>query len=622
MRENPADTNAGETPGRDEAVGTSAWVKSPEPSRTGLDPVESGRPASAPSGVSDLGRDSHVWFGFALVAGVVVSTIYLLTHQYPAYGAGLYLEVASQIRAHEYTLPATVPYYTDGIPLAYPPLQFFVVAVLTDIGISGMTVSRYLPALVTVLYLVPYYGIAERLLPTRRQAGVATIIFAVTPPVLQWHLSAGGIVRASAFLLALCGIYAGTRIFVDEAWRWTSFGAVCFALTILSHPVYTVFFGVSWLVLFAAFDRSVRGLLGGALVAVGGVVMSAPWWWEVASRHGWSVFTSAAGSHSGIAGGVGRLLDQFVYPFDPTIVTIFFVASFAAAAVLVARKQYVLPMWLVVLAYTLGKERFQFVPGAMMISTVLFGVVVPRVSEELRGTLDTRQSMAVVATVVIVLVTAIGGFYAGSALGSAHHGSPSLPPFMDDDDREAMQWAEANTAPNATFVVLSDAAEWFPYYTDRSILVGPWGAEWESPEQYYDQLSAFKNSSTCENASCVSRSMASVGAEPDYLYVPRGAYTVRGIEEDGIARLHASLEESPGYVQLYHNDGVVVYRVTSAAVTDTETNTPNASQIRNESLSVVVNKTSMTLSSEPQVEPWHARTTAVRSTTPSRRTAS
>ncbi|WP_416841711.1 ArnT family glycosyltransferase [Haloferax sp. DFSO52] len=586
MKKKPTNADTRSSTARNETVGTPAWVTSNDTDRVGLDPVESGRPEGAPSGVPDLGRDSHIWFVFALVAGVVVSTVYLLTHQYPAYGAGLYLEIATQIRAHDYALPATVPYYTDGIPLAYPPLQFVVVAVLTDLGISGMAVSRYLPALVTVLYLVPYYGIASRLLRTRRQAGVATLIFAITPPVLQWHLSAGGIVRASAFFLALCGVYAGTRLFVDRHWRWTSFGAVCFALTILSHPVYTVFFGVSWLVLYAAFDRSVRGLLSGALVAISGVVMSAPWWWKVASRHGWQVFTRAAGSHSGLAGGVGRLLDQFVYPFDPTIVTIFFVASFVAAGVLVARKQYFLPVWLVVLAYTLGKERFQFVPGAMMIATVLFGVVIPRVSDELSGKLDARQSMAVVATVVIVLGTAIGGFYAGSALGAAHHGSPSLPPFMDDDDREAMQWAEANTGPNATFVVLSDAAEWFPYYTNRSILVGPWGAEWESPEQYYDQLSAFKNGSSCENASCVSKSMASVGATPDYLYVPKGNYTIRGVEaENGTAQLHASLEESPGYVRIYQNEGVVVYRVTSAAFPARETTALDVSKIRRGRLS-------------------------------------
>ncbi|WP_396613819.1 ArnT family glycosyltransferase (plasmid) [Haloferax sp. S1W] len=560
---NSLDTG-GTADGERTAIGSPEWVTTTKDDPTGLDPASAGHMNGFPGGVPDLGRDSHIWFVFALVAGLVVSVTYVLTHPYPAYGAGLYLEIAEQIRANGYALPTTIPYYAGGVPFAYPPLQFYVVAALTDLGISGRDVSRFLPAVVTVLYLVPYYGIASRLLPTRRQAGLATTILAVAPPTLQWHLSAGGIVRASAFLLALCGIYIGTRIFVDEERQWVSSGAIFFALTILSHPVYTVFFGVSWLVLYAVFDRSLRGLASGAVVALGGLIMASPWLLSVVSRHGIEVFTGAAGSHSGIAGGVGRLLDQFVYPLDPTLVTIFFVASFVSAVVLVSRGSYALPAWLFVAAYVLGKERFQFVPAAMMIATVFMGVVVPRVSNRFRDTLDSRQSMAAVLTLVLVFGAALGGFYAGSGLASAHHGSPSLPPFMDDDDREAMQWAAEHTSSGAEFVVLSDAAEWFPYYTDRTILVGPWGVEWKSPDQYYEQISTFKTLSTCENASCVTKSMESVGASPDYLYVPKGTYTVRGLEENGTEKLRASLAESNRYEQVYQNDGVVVYRVSNS----------------------------------------------------------
>ncbi|WP_082682174.1 ArnT family glycosyltransferase [Haloferax profundi] len=527
----------------------------------GLGPASIDHKRSVAAEVRGLGRDSHAWFGLALLAGLVVSVAYVSTHPYPAYGAGLYLEIAEQIRTDGYALPTTIPYYSGGIPFAYPPLQFYVVALLTDLGVSGLTVSRILPAVVTILYLVPYYGIATRLLPTRRQAGFATLVLAVTPPVLQWHLSAGGIVRASAFLLALCGIYAGTRVFIDSDWRWVGVGTIFFALTILSHPVYTVFFGLSWLILYAAFDRSVRGLVGGAVVAVGGLVVASPWWMQVVSRHGVQVFTGAAGSHSGIAGGLGRLLDQFVYPFDPTVVTVFFVASFASALVLVARKKYVLPTWLFLSAYVLGKERFQFVAGAMMISTVFFAIAVPRLAETLRGTFDTRQTMAATFALVLVCAFSLGGFYAGSELGSAHHGSPSLPPFFDDDDRRAMEWAANHTDGDATFVVLSDAAEWFPHYTKREILVGPWGVEWVSPESYYDQLSAFKEGSSCKNESCLIESMTSVGASPEYLYVPVGTYTIRGLEADGTRELRASLAESNRYRRVYGNRGVVIYRI-------------------------------------------------------------
>jgi hypothetical protein len=156
---------------------------------------------------------------------------------------------------------------------------------------------------------------------------------------------------------------------------------------------------------------------------------------------------------------------------------------------------------------------------------------------------------------------------------------------MDGDDREAMQWAENHTAPESEFVVLSDAAEWFPYYTDRTILVGPWGVEWKSPDRYYGQLSAFKNASTCENATCVTAEMESVGASPDYLYVPRGTYTVRGLEEDDTRELRASLAKSQRYERVYRNDGVVVYRVTSDTVSAPETENLDGTKLRRTTLS-------------------------------------
>jgi hypothetical protein len=527
--------------------------------RAGAVPGRSRRPSAAVESIG-FGRDGRGWVGVGVATGLLVAVSYLLSHPYPAYGAGLYLEIAQQIRAHGYALPSTVPHYTGGVPLAYPPLQFYVAALLLDAGVSGLVVSRTVPAVVTVLYLVPYYGIARQLLPTRRQAGLATVLLALAPPTLQWHLSAGGIVRGSAFLLALCGIHVGIRLFRGGQRRWVAPGAVLFGLTVLSHPVYAVYFGLSWLVLYASFDRTARGLARGAAVAGGGLLLAAPWLVTVVTRHGPDVIFGAAGSHSGLAGGVDRLLDQFVYTIEPTPVGLFFVAVFVAAIVSLARRQYVLPAWLFVGAYVVGKERFQFVPGAMLVASVLLTVVVPRLDRSIPD-VDRRQLTTGVVVVVLLAGGAVGTLYATSALGSAHHGSPSLPAFLDGHDRDAMAWAASETAPDDSFVVLGDAAEWFPYYTDRPMLVGPWGVEWVSPRQYYAQLDHYRSLSTCDSAGCVSDGLAAADVSPTYVYVPSGDYTVRGLEVDGTATLRRSMAASNRYRRVYGNDGVTVFRV-------------------------------------------------------------
>jgi hypothetical protein len=59
---------------------------------------------------------------FALGIGLRVVHLFFVDLEYPFQYGGLFLEFANQIRAEEYALPATIPFYTDGgIPYAYPP---------------------------------------------------------------------------------------------------------------------------------------------------------------------------------------------------------------------------------------------------------------------------------------------------------------------------------------------------------------------------------------------------------------------------------------------------------------------------------------------------------------------
>ncbi|MFB9809266.1 hypothetical protein ACFFQF_31125 [Haladaptatus pallidirubidus] len=165
----------------------------------------------------------------------------------------------------------------------------------------------------------------------------------MTPPVLQWHLSAGGIVRASAFLFAITGAYTGIKLFKTGQVKWLIPSTMLFGMTILTHPVYTVFFGTTYLVMFACYNKTPRGLIHGALVAGGGILLASPWWLQIIATHGTDIFTAASGTHSGLGGGVGRLLDQFLYPLAPELPAVFFAGSFAGAVYLATKRRFSCP---------------------------------------------------------------------------------------------------------------------------------------------------------------------------------------------------------------------------------------------------------------------------------------
>ena len=501
----------------------------------------------------------------AVAVGIATYLAYLHTHPYPAYGAGLYLDIAEQIRLAGYGYPERIPHYSEGgVPFAYPPLLFAVAAVVRDAtGVGPIAYARYLPGAVTVLSLVPYYAVARELLDTRRRAGVATVLFAATPAILQWHLSGGGIVRAPAFLLTLTGIYTGIRLFETGKRRWLAASTVLFALVLLSHPTYAAFVGLTYLMLFAAFDRSVRGFVRGAIVAIGGLALISPWLWLVARTHGLSVFTAASGTHGGIGGGAADVLASVGWP--PTASTDDALAGLVlvAGGYLVGRRRLFLPVWTVGSAVVLADVRFLFVGGTMAAVAVAFDAVLVPAGRHLRSLGGRRVATTAVSVlaVVLVLTAGVSGVLYGSSNLDTHAGDRSQPQFVDDAALDAMAWAETNTDPEAEFVVVGDAAEWFPYFADRTILVGPWGVEWKSAARYRQQLSRYRAVSTCDTASCVTRELRQGGHRPEYLYVPRGEYTVRGLQHRTGSSLPQSLAASERYERQYANEGVVVYRV-------------------------------------------------------------
>jgi len=519
--------------------------------------------------VVHLSLDDRFWLTSAIVTSLCIHLVYLATHPYPAYGAGLYLEITEQISAHGYGLPATIPGYTaGGVPFAYPPLAFYLAALIRDLtGVGPIAYSRFLPGLVVTATLVPYYFTAKELLDTPQQAGVATLLFAGTPAVLQWHLSAGGIVRAVAFLLVVTGIYVGVRLFRSADARWLAPATVLFGLTVLTHPTYTVFFGLSYLLLFVGFSRSIQGLLFGALVASGGILLAAPWWLQVVATHGPEIFLDASGTHGGLVGGPERLLSEFVYPIDLGVEVVVFGAAYAGALYALARRRFLLPAWLVAGGYIMGKPRFVFVAGSLLTALLFFEVGLPAVRRLAASTelgRDRRRVVEVGAVALLVLAAAgTGSAFAAGSLAT-HGGDPSQPAFINDGDREAMSWVASETDADADFVVMSDAAEWFPLLTDRTILVGQWGVEWTEPERYRQQVEQFESVSRCDRAACITRNLRRTGTEPDYVYVPTGEYTVRGMTYERAPGVRASLVSSDRYELVYQNEDAIVVRVTDA----------------------------------------------------------
>lgn len=522
------------------------------------------RHTTAEAALTDLLWVHGRWLALPLGAGLVVYAIYLYTHPYPAFGAGLFLLMAEGISRAGYHLPAQVPHYTaEGVPLAYPPLAFYAVAPLLDAGVDPLTLTRLLPGLLTVAYLMPAYLLGVVILDSKPGAAFAATVVAVSPSIFQWHIGAGGFVRATAFLFLLAGLVAGVGLFRSRNAVWLAPATACFALTVLSHPKYVVFYVLSYVLFWAFFDRSVGGLANGTLVGVGGVVLTAPWWGQVVGYHGSDVFFRAAGTHREIGNVLLSLKTLVTFRYVGHDVPWFLfgwrVLPVVAAAWLIWRRRWFLPTWLAMTATMVGESRFFFLVGALNTAAFLFDGVGPALRHRVSADVAARVTAAVLL-VVAGSGLAIGSAYAASEL-NAHAGTATLPQYLDDDDIEAMAWVREETDTDAEFVVLGDVGEWFPYLTHRTNLIGPWGVEWRGDRAFDRQTRMFVHTSHCPWATCLTATFHRNDVHPDYLYVPKGEYTVKGATKTQHPALLWTLRASSRYEVVYENDGVAIFRV-------------------------------------------------------------
>ena len=501
------------------------------------------------------------WYVAPFLIGATVYATYLLAVPFPGNYAGLYLEMAQQIHQHGYQLPARVPHYTrGGLPFAYPPLGPYLVAVLHGAtGLSYLTIARYVPGLVTLLYLVPTLFVGLELTDSARKAGLATSVVAFSPAVFGWHLSAGGVVRAPAFLFTVAGVYTGLKLFTTPRRRWLVLSAVLFGCTVLSHPVNTVFFGISYVTFFLYFDRTPGGLARGATVAAGGFALALPWLLQVSHVHGVGVFVNAAGTRGGIFPGVLVSGAQFVSGFRTELLPLWRAIVVVGLVFLVGRARYFLPVWFGVVLLTIPRPRFLLFIGAFVAAHFVVDRVLPAVSDATVPFEIPRSYLSVAVVGLLVGYGLVGGvlFTAGyPVLGPS---DTSTTADVTPADREAISWVERNTAPDASFVVTGSPYEWFPFLANRTLVVSPLGAEWLGEVQYQAHLRQYGELSSCQYAACFSRTLRTESVETDYVYVSRG-------DRDALTwrLLRDGFRDSAAFEVAYENDEVVVVRTTAA----------------------------------------------------------
>jgi hypothetical protein len=488
---------------------------------------------------------------------------------FPLNDGGMFLVMVEDIRANSFGLPERTSYNGGDIAFAYPPLPFYLAAFLGDaFGWTTLDLLIYLPLLFSVLTIPAFWLLARSVLGKPMLASLATLLFVSVPRSYNWEVVGGGLTRSPGLFFATLALWQVFELFRSGRRVHLAPAVVLSALTVLCHMEMGWFVAFSSL-FFAAWHRRDRRVYANAAMLAGGVaLLTAPWYLSILLRSGLDALLSAlqAGDHSPL-----RLLTPLLLRFtDDTLFPVALALALLGLLVTLRDRRYLLPVWLL-LIFVLDPRKAATVgtlPLAMLASIGLMQAVWPLMRDEATGRAP-RWAFAAAGFLLVV-------FAPSAALLSAN-GNDSPVHALSSLQREAMEWAGANTPESARFAVIPSAnrwandapSEWFPALAGRVSLNTVQGAEWLGKATYAERQASFDALAGCAggDASCIDTWASQSGGNLTHVFVPKGESAAGRTwfsrqQLDCCRPLIDSLRTSGNYRLVFENEGAAIFERT------------------------------------------------------------
>lgn len=503
---------------------------------------------------------------FALVLGLILGGFIrlapVLSASFPIKDGGLFSVFIDEILNNHFSLPNSIAYNGLTIPFAYPPLSFYLTAILSLVlNISSIELIKLLPALFSILTIPAFYWLASTFLESDRQVCFAVLSFALLPTAVDFMIVGGGLPRSLGYLFAMLALQQTWLLFThSDQQRHLGWSILWTSVTFLTHPVVAKFLIYSLVVIFLFKGRSRRGLFQLAGIGFGAVLLTSPWWLTVISRHGISPFFNAmqAAPQSWTSYLAAFLFMQTNEPYLHiqgllALIGIFFCLN---------KRIFWLPSWLALVFFLEPRlvASYAILPTALLVGVGL-DLLVKSLSTHKDVNHETLESISDTPGSGNSLIQAskiMLGFFLVYAIVSAFISAPRQ--FLSVDNREAMMWIKNNLPANSQFLVISGIngpgedyiSEWFPVLTGSTSLATPQGMEWISGRDFSRLWQNHDQLQTCggREVVCLEEWAEENQEQLQFVYLNKSL--------DGTEFIENSLDES-GFDKVFENDEVTVF---------------------------------------------------------------
>jgi hypothetical protein len=494
---------------------------------------------------------------------------------FPINDGGLFYNLILDLLANNFRLPAFSSFNGGALPFAYPPLPFYLSALLVRLfALDPLQLLRWLPALFATLCLIPFYFLARELLRDPVKAALATFSYALLPESFAWFVMGGGLTRSLGRFFALLTLFLVYKLFTTRQRRLVLPVALAAAGLSLSHPEATVHTLGMVFIFWLFFGRNRAAVVHSMLVAGLTLLFTAPWWGTITGQHGWQIFRAAAQTGWQSLFGITFLLSDFTFELGLSLIGVLALIGLLAHLL---RKQFLLPLLLLtpVLIEPRSAPTVVVIPAALLAADALVEVIFPafaRFSKRDPGSEESEPPLLPLSgslrpvTAFYLLYPLLGAFSLAMIL-SANALQPA--------EQTAIQWVKANTAPDARFVLVTPTTtdmdtpvqEWFPTLSGRVSQNVVQGYEWLGREVFFRRRDNFARLTGCayQTVTCLTDWQTATGLDFDYLYLApqfvKTYYEYGGVTGLPVGNaLLQSVQASPNYQPVYARDGIYIFK--------------------------------------------------------------
>ena len=451
----------------------------------------------------------------ALALGALVRLGASVAADFPVADGGLFFLAAREIQRNGFVLPATLPYptVTPAIPFCYPPLAFYLLAVLEKLGLSLELTMRFLPGIFATATIWAIWNLARALFADVEErdtiAGLASLFWALTPLSFLWMVMGGGITRAPGLFFALWGIERAIRLWRDNQQKALWGLLLLLALCLATHLERARFLLIAMMLVWLLYNRSWRGFLQGVACVSGAVALTSPWWGTCLARFGLAPFKASFASGGGDWMSTSLWRSGLGGEYLPGLIV------FALAGFWIYRRQIpFLWLWYGVIWALEVRSGRNFISAPVALGAAC--------------SLVRLRPVALRAVLYITLVVWLMLQSTGTAVNYK---------FLSPATRQAMAWCAQNTPQDARFLVVTSTSsghwwddlegEWFPALAHRAVPLTVQGTEWLArgtfvrQQKQHEAVLQPKGAAYIQDWPHVQRALAEIGVRCDWVFFPR-----------------------------------------------------------------------------------------------------